>query len=367
MWLLAAAGLQIGAIRPSAAVCSSGHHGGHTASLPAGLPAGRPGGFRSKPAPVRPVPTPCRTQQPHGGRHPIDVAGADSLADHTLLREAARRPGCTAFLDARALLETLFEHFLPAGGTADVADAACSAYGYQGPRRLILADLVRHSPGIVAPSAAVADSESNIEPISIAPFRWPSLPCHLTWFDEVCIGATPLGFTMASLHQLFAAVPALVSLPRVLAETRALCSFALSALCHDFQRMRADSSNADVWIYTDGSFTPACKDKPAYAGWAAICIDPHRRQASSASGPVLASLWGDEELTPYLAECFALTAAGLLAITAFSCRPVIFLSDCTAAVGVASGQYTHQLQGIPHIMSSVHVFRSQVCAQADQY
>ena len=204
MWLLAAAGLQIGAIRPSAAVCSSGHHGGHTASLPAGLPAGRPGGFRSKPAPVRPVPTPCRTQQPHGGRHPIDVAGADSLADHTLLREAARRPGCTAFLDARALLETLFEHFLPAGGTADVADAACSAYGYQGPRRLILADLVRHSPGIVAPSAAVADSESNIEPISIAPFRWPSLPCHLTWFDEVCIGATPLGFTMASLHQLFA-------------------------------------------------------------------------------------------------------------------------------------------------------------------
>ena len=367
MWLLAAAGIQIGAIRASAAVCSSERHDRHPASLPAGLPASRPGGFRSKPTPVRPVPTPCRAQQPHGGRRLFAVAGVDSLADHTLLREAARQPGCTAFLDARALLETLLEHFQPSAGTTDVADAACNACGNRSPRKLVLADLVHRSPGLVAPSATAADGDNNLEPIFIAPFRWPSLPGHLTWFDEVCIGTTPLGFTMASLHQLFAAAPALVPLPRVPAETRTTCSCALSALRHDFQRMRADSSSAHVWIYTDGSFTPACKDKPAYAGWAAICIDPHRQQASLASGPVLASLWGDEELTPYLAECFALAAAGLLAITAFSCRPIIFLSDCTAAVGGASGQHTHRLQGIPHIMSSVHVFRTQVCAQADQY
>ena len=132
--------------------------------------------------------------------------------------------------------------------------------------------------------------------------------------------------------------------------------------------MRADSDHTYLWIYTDGSFTPASGGRPAFAGWAAVCIDPFRQQVSLASGPVLADPeWGDEALTPYLAECFALTAAGLIATAAFSHRPVIFLSDCTAAVGAASGTCAHQLQGTPHLMSSMHVFRNQVCAQADQY
>ena len=109
------------------------------------------------------------------------------------------------------------------------------------------------------------------------------------------IGSTALGFHLASLPALLAAPPALVPLTRALAETDAWASFDIHAFCMDFSRMRADSDHTYLWIYTDGSFTPASGGRPAFAGWAAVCIDPFRQQVSLASGPVLADPeWGDE-------------------------------------------------------------------------
>ena len=60
-------------------------------------------------------------------------------------------------------------------------------------------------------------------------------------------------------------------------------------------------------------------------------------------------------------------AAALITTAAFPHRQVIFLSDCTAAIGAAAGECSHQLQGIPQAMSSARTFRSGTCQQHDQY
>ena len=130
----------------------------------------------------------------------------------------------------------------------------------------------------------------------------------------------------------------------------------------------AQSHPGDLWMYTDGSFTPGSTAAPARAGWAVVCIDPFAQAVSFAEGRIDAcGLVYGSELTPYLAECYALMAAAIIGVNSFSHRRCVFLSDCTAALEAAAGRCAHQLEGIPQAMCSAHAFRGQLCGGADLY
>ncbi|OLP92002.1 hypothetical protein AK812_SmicGene26233 [Symbiodinium microadriaticum] len=121
---------------------------------------------------------------------------------------------------------------------------------------------------------------------------------------------------------------------------------AASSICwlDAFQDFRHLVPAHGLVVYTDGSFTPE-HDSPAKAGWAAIFLDPHQETLSAAFGPVITFPTDTTVLSPYVAECYALMAAALISTVAYHDRPIAFLSDCVAAVGVSAGKMTFQLGG----------------------
>ena len=102
-------GFSSGAISPSQAVQQAvAAHTAHARRTAADATLRGPDMLPTKMHAHRPLPTPCRShfvrtvQQPQRG----------SVSDLTLLRQASRQPTCAAFLETRALLETLYRVFL---------------------------------------------------------------------------------------------------------------------------------------------------------------------------------------------------------------------------------------------------------------
>ncbi|CAE7861303.1 unnamed protein product [Symbiodinium microadriaticum] len=143
---------------------------------------------------------------------------------------------------------------------------------------------------------------------------------------------------------------------------------AASSICwlDAFQDFRHLVPAHGLVVYTDGSFTPE-HDSPAKAGWAAIFLDPHQETLSAAFGPVITFPTDTTVLSPYVAECYALMAAALISTVAYHDRPIAFLSDCVAAVGVSAGKMTFQLGGIAQAAASAHHLRRQLCCRGDVY
>ena len=93
--------------------------------------------------------------------------------------------------------------------------------------------------------------------------------------------------------------------------------------------------------YTDGSFT-ACQYTPARCGWACVYFDPGARAIGFLYGAFPGFLVEEAFCTsPFQGEVAGLLAAALSATAAFGHRDVLFLSDCTSALGIAAGTHVY--------------------------
>ncbi|OLQ15285.1 hypothetical protein AK812_SmicGene539 [Symbiodinium microadriaticum] len=148
----------------------------------------------------------------------------------------------------------------------------------------------------------------------------------------------------------------------------ALAPFRGRALDAFLLELRNACTPGDMYFFSDGSFFPPTSVRHSRAGWAVVCIDPHMDSLALALGCVPDFLMCEgAPLSPYLAECTGLLAAGLIRINAFSHRRAVFCSDCTAAVEAAAGRCAFQVEGIPQAMCSVHAFAQQVFGSLDRY
>ena len=353
--------------------------------------------------PGRPVATPCRAADrptdvpqpgsnqrpspgPSGGHTAAPGANpADDLDDwlgHTLLEQSVRRVDSVAFFLARTLVETLLEHFGghgPCGPAVsfDIADTwnpplvadrapLCTQDHTDCSMTLDHAEAQLHLGGhphtlLLEPLLGMP-SKPEMSEVDTTAFPWPALPPHVAWHEQLRIGNTVLGFSPGSLYSLVTARTNLVSWQQAQTAVPDLEFFDTTVLQREMDRLRADTHSACLWAYTDGSYTPAGPSASAMTGWAVVFLDPATHQISLAWGSVwVLPDWGEDVLSPYVAECYALTAAALIATAAFSHRQVLFLSDCTAALGAAAGTCTYQLAGLPQATSSAHALHDQVC------
>eukprot|EP00439_Symbiodinium_sp_Y106_P003323 s6464_g1.t1 len=355
------------------------------------------------PLPGRPVATPCRTAErsadvpqpgpnqrsspgPAGGHatapgaNPVD--DRDAWLGHTLLEQSVRSVDSLAFFHARTLVETLFEHF---GGHGPCGPAVSFDLADTRDPPLVLDGAPPHTQDHTDCSGTVDHAETQphsgghlhtllLEPLLGLPskpalsevdttaFPWPALPPHVAWHEPLRIGSTDLGFSPGSLHSLMTARTTLVSWQQAQTAVPDLDSFDITVIQREMDRLRADTHSACLWAYTDGSFTPAGPSNSAKAGWAVVYLDPATRQISLAWGSMwVLPDWGEDVLSSYVAECYALTAAALIATAVFSHRRVLFLSDCVAALGAAAGTCAYQLAGLPQATSSAHALHGQVC------
>ena len=103
------------------------------------------------------------------------------------------------------------------------------------------------------------------------PFPWPALPSHLTWFDDVCIGTTKLGVTLASLHALFRGpttwAHAVDSVPALQKFDVGRCAEIASECVRRPARIASGCTQM-------APSRPPAQRRPPRAGWAVICVDP---------------------------------------------------------------------------------------------
>ena len=299
----------------------------------------------------RPLPTPCRT-----GRTPLlssrhDIGGTfEGPFDwklRTLLEESCRDQEGYPFYLAATLVDALCLHFAPPSMPKPV---------------LCLQDLVPPSDGLCA-TAALGDPRTR-GCVRVRPLPLPidsEAPC-----TEVTIGCTPLGFSLRSLVHFLRSVANVIdfdTLCQVCPAIGSIPNLRRSDVFRDFCHLVPTHG---IGVYTDGSFTPGSTDS-AKAGWAALFFDPQNETISAAFGPVIAFPTEATVLSPYVAECYALMVAALISTVAYHDRPIAFLSDCVAAVGVSAGTMTFQVGGIAQAAASAHHMRRQLCCRDDVY
>ncbi|OLP98061.1 hypothetical protein AK812_SmicGene19515 [Symbiodinium microadriaticum] len=274
------------------------------------------------------------------------VGQTEALWDGTALRLAASDPRCAAFAVAIATLEVLFQHH----GTPP---AGCRRLS-----KIISLDQTCPHPGQAAGEGGLCplvppiprgpdwDYEQFVQPYAAKDFAGIPLPC-----------------TIADLLVFFASAPPLLAWQRLgvsHAVRKCLNLDALHRLCADHalpQQCR------HILCFTDGSFHPPSPTGVAKAGWACVFIEPLTCTCSCAYGSYPDWLLQPSEcLSAYLAECAALVFAGLIATGAFRQASVCFLSDCQAALGIASGSCTFAAGGCPQTVRHVIEARRQLAA-----
>ena len=324
---------------------------------PSALPSERPTGLIAAapkhlhPSAARPLPTPCRAVRTLCGSMPVGPpAWTDPLLEEdlsTLLEESCAN-----------------QHGYPYYLAATLLDVLCAHFARSAKPVLHLQDLVPLA-GPVGTTTAGNDSWLA-GGVPVRPFPFPLGATTADIGAEVTIGCTPLGFSLGSLERPLNAQAKLCDLAALCGacpEVRRIPNLGWQSICHAHGLSVPPTG---ILAYTDGSFTPE-STVPAKAGWATIFIDPNQAALSAAFGPVVAFPADGTVLSPYVAECYALMAAALIATVAYHDRPIVFLSDCVAAVGVAAGTMTFQTGGVAQAAASAHHFRRQLCCQADVY
>ncbi|OLP90989.1 hypothetical protein AK812_SmicGene27377 [Symbiodinium microadriaticum] len=116
--------------------------------------------------------------------------------------------------------------------------------------------------------------------------------------------------------------------------------------------------------YTDGSYYPPTERCGPRAGWAFLLIAPADRQIACLNGaiPPWAAASG---LSAYVAECWALAMAHLITALHFARFSIRYKSDCQAALGIAAGTTTFQLDAAPQVLANAVTFRRAVTLQPD--
>ncbi|CAE7264709.1 unnamed protein product, partial [Symbiodinium sp. KB8] len=277
----------------------------------------------------RPLPTPCRSVRPHTLSTCANPRGTTNDLRNwhlcTLLEESCRDQEGYPFYLAATLVDALRTHFAPPSVPRQI---------------LCLQDLVLRYEGSCAPEGARMRGPRGCIPVRLLPL--PFGPGAKEHNAEVTIGRTPLGFSLRSLANFIRAPANVMDYEAFRRACPAISSIPNLHWPDVFQDFRHLVPDHGLVVYTDGSFTPG-SPLSAKAGWATIFLDPHHETFSAAFGPVIGFPTDTTALSPYVAECYALMAAALIATAAYHDRPLVFLSDCVAAVGVAAGKMTFQL------------------------
>ena len=271
----------------------------------------------------------------------------EDLTQHTLLAVAARQPDCSAFAVASALLEVLFEAF-PVERRATNA----SADQQSGVTALQLDSLIpEQSSGLFG-----LFGFQRLQCLRLSGSNAPS--------TQLSIGATPLGFSLAEVQEFLGADPCGSDWEATLAEHESLLGPWAGLLQGMLSEMTGIATAIDVWVYTDGSFTPGDDQHPERMGWACVFLHPAAAGIFCASGLVPAFLEnfspGTSQGSAYVAESSALLAAALISIAALVPARVHFMSDCQAAIHVAAGENQTTMDGIAAAAAAVHALRRQL-------
>ncbi|CAE7234995.1 unnamed protein product, partial [Symbiodinium sp. CCMP2592] len=268
----------------------------------------------------------------------------------TLLEHASRRSDCTAFVDARALLETLLEHF-----------------GSRAPSRKRRGlSVIGHycgGPEVVAPDADDGPAELSLQHL-LSPVCGREVPCF-----DISLGmcVTPLTDALFSDLHRFVPFSAFQPLPH---DLRAPERFQQWIACGTAGVLPADT--LAICLTSDGSFNPAT----GKAGWGLVVSVltpgspcPPGLFAGYACGST-AEIWslGKGKATCDDVNAYASELVGLLwaSVAAFQCAysgPIYFLCDNQAALGAAAGDCAAPAHGVAAACASLHQglrFRQQV-------
>ena len=119
-----------------------------------------------------------------------------------------------------------------------------------------------------------------------------------------------------------------------------------------------------LMLFTDGSFHLATPDAKARMGWAVAVFDGTTCAAKLQCCGVLSGLVppvfleGGQQPSAFVAECAALTFAGLLATTNYPACDVAFVGDCQSALACASGDCSISGGNAQALVRNMHCFRS---------
>ena len=230
--------------------------------------------------------------------------------------------------------------------------------GNQPPRSIISLEQACPCPGLVSGGGAPGVA---VPPVPRGP-DWRHVKLDQPYAAQALAGI-PLPFTVADLLVLFASAPPLLewqSLGVSQAVRKCLNCAALHRVCAE---ATTPQQCRRILCFTDGSFYPPSPNSAAKAGWACVFIEPSTHTCSCAYGSYPDWLLEPSECpSAYLAECAALIFAGLVSIDAFRQASVCFLSDCQAALGIASGSYTFAAGGCPQAVRHVIEARRQLAA-----
>ena len=183
----------------------------------------------------------------------------------------------------------------------------------------------------------------------------------------LCLGGVSLPYTWQQLSDLYRPGAVIFGYSEVSAICPALRKWCPLAVMSELQSARPECRRGKLICYTDGSYTPPGFSAAA-CGWACVFFDPAERTLGFLYGAfptflVAATLCS----SPFQGEVAGLLAAALAATAAFSDRDILFLSDCTAALGIAAGTHVYEAGTLSQAMRHAHQFRHTAVGRRDTY
>eukprot|EP00439_Symbiodinium_sp_Y106_P001666 s6945_g1.t1 len=287
-----------------------------------------------------------RSEPPGSDAVSLEQGGVSAVTYRTLLCETASDPGCAAFAIAAATVSVLLDAF-PSLPQALQHNSSQDAL----PLRFTLADKLDHCR--VIPQASI----------------WPAreVVCAQSPCRPLSVGGVELPFAWRQLLDLFDPGTAIADYAAASRFCPALLRWLPDDILHELALACSGISPGALVCYTDGSFT-ARPQESALCGWACVYFDPGPRALGFLYQAFPSFLVEDAFCTsPFQGEVAGLLAAALSATAAFGHRDLLFLSDCTSAVGIAAGTHIYDRGTFSQVMRHAHCFRRTVRGRCDAY
>ena len=394
--------------------------------MPASVPAVDTGHYQAVCS--RPVPTPCRNfrmpdcpwplladddSEAGDDDHDLDFAvlagpgeaptlglgGISALVFRTLLREAVSAPSCAALAVAAATLSALAEAFpspcAPAqsvhfpSGPSEPKNQGFGAFPEKTARqegeipnpssflgRFSLAEsragklAAQSNPSVCAgPRCLTLADKIALRPLLPVTSAWPARDVARAQdaSQPLRVGSAALPFTWQQLSELFEQDAAIFDFEEASRFCPELLRWQLPAILTELDRANTGRPTRSLICYTDGSFADH-QHGETICGWACVYFDPGVRALGFLCGAFPTYLVGhDFSASPFQGEVAGLLAAALSAVAAFGHREVLFLSDCTSALGIAAGTYAHEPGSFGQTLRHAHSFRHCVTGRSDAY
>ena len=292
-------------------------------------------------APLRVLPTPCRT----AGKPP-DLAHDEVFMPSSTLLETADRT--VALCQVGDLLSKIH----PIQCASDTVRVDVSQ------QTLLSSPVPQTAPvsGCPVPGTSDVPERDMQRPVQI------QLEDALVQPPPLRMGSLSLGFSVLDIRAILCTPARLATF----AEAINVCQKALRPWLIQHRDSPPEVDKVEVVCYTDGSFKEAHGQEPCEFGWACVFFATHKSPTCSRDtclGVVSGSMpaWLDRDQSPpcaYIAECTALVYGAWVAARNFPGATTRFYSDCTAAIGAATGDTCFARQGPAGTAYGMHLLRA---------